>query len=185
MRIVQKVKLRPFRQYHVSVEVKTDNFRGTPEVKLLAGNSGLNYAVTFTPATTGAINKALLTITANNQTLFVGGTDPAYTASYSGLMAGETSAVLDAAPVCGVSVPHTAVGNYPILCSGAAYTDYSFSYVNGTLTVTYAHINVDINGVQQGTGADYAVGASDTHCDRRAAGLSVDYPTRNEHDPGQ
>ena len=43
MRIVQKVKLQPFRQYHFSVKVKTDNFRGKPEVKLLSGNNALNY----------------------------------------------------------------------------------------------------------------------------------------------
>src|SRR5439155_2098636 len=42
-RIAQKVKLHPFRQYHVSVLVKTENFRGAPEIKVLAGNSSLNY----------------------------------------------------------------------------------------------------------------------------------------------
>ncbi len=42
-RIVQSLKLRPFRQYHVSVRVKTKEFRGTPEVKVLAGNMSLNY----------------------------------------------------------------------------------------------------------------------------------------------
>ena len=43
MRIVQKIKLHPFRQYHVAVEIKTDNFRGSPEIKVLAGNSALTY----------------------------------------------------------------------------------------------------------------------------------------------
>lgn len=42
-RLSQKVKLTPFRQYHISVRVKTEEFRGTPEVKLLVGNRGLNY----------------------------------------------------------------------------------------------------------------------------------------------
>jgi hypothetical protein len=42
-RIVQALKLEPFRQYHFSVRVKTEQFRGTPEVKLLAGNRALNY----------------------------------------------------------------------------------------------------------------------------------------------
>ena len=133
----------------------------TPSGAVDDGNSGLNYAVTFVPVNSGVINTALLTITADNQSLFVGGTDPVYTASYNGFVAGETSAVLDTAPTCTVSVAHTAVGTYPIICSGAADNDYSFSYVNGTLTVSYAHINVDINGTQQGTGYDLAVGASD------------------------
>jgi hypothetical protein len=43
MRIVQKLKLHPFRQYHLSVRVRTENFRGAPEVKVLSGNSALNY----------------------------------------------------------------------------------------------------------------------------------------------
>src|SRR5438876_2908335 len=41
-RIVQKLRLTPFRQYHLSVRVKTQDFRGTPEVKVLAGNRALN-----------------------------------------------------------------------------------------------------------------------------------------------
>ena len=41
-RIMQKLKLTPFRQYHLSVRVKTQDFRGTPEVKVLAGNRALN-----------------------------------------------------------------------------------------------------------------------------------------------
>ncbi len=42
-RIVQKLRLTPFRQYHLSVRVKTQDFRGTAEVKVLAGNRALNY----------------------------------------------------------------------------------------------------------------------------------------------
>jgi hypothetical protein len=42
-RIVQKLSLSQFRQYHLSVRVKTQDFRGTPEVKVLAGNRSLNW----------------------------------------------------------------------------------------------------------------------------------------------
>jgi hypothetical protein len=42
-RISQKLALTPFRQYHLTVRVKTRDFRGTPEVKLLAGNRALNF----------------------------------------------------------------------------------------------------------------------------------------------
>ena len=37
-RVVQKLRLTPFRQYHFSIRVRTQDFHGTPEVKLLAGN---------------------------------------------------------------------------------------------------------------------------------------------------
>jgi hypothetical protein len=42
-RIVQKLRLAPFRQYHFAVRVKTQDFRGTPEVKVLAGGLSLNW----------------------------------------------------------------------------------------------------------------------------------------------
>ncbi|MEZ5302069.1 MAG: hypothetical protein R3F11_15705 [Verrucomicrobiales bacterium] len=44
-RLVQKLKLTPFRQYHIAVRVKTRDFTGEPEVKLLAeGGRSLNHA---------------------------------------------------------------------------------------------------------------------------------------------
>jgi hypothetical protein len=42
-RIAQKLRVQPFHQYHIAVRVKTDNFRGTPEVKVLADKGALNY----------------------------------------------------------------------------------------------------------------------------------------------
>ncbi len=44
-RIVQRVKLLPWRQYHFSVRVRTRDFRGQPEVKVLAADGGraLNF----------------------------------------------------------------------------------------------------------------------------------------------
>jgi hypothetical protein len=43
-RCSQKVKVSPFRQYHVSVRVKTQDFRGEPKIAVLAGNRGLHHA---------------------------------------------------------------------------------------------------------------------------------------------
>lgn len=41
-RITQKMKLQPFHQYHISVRVKAQDFKGTPEVKVLAKDA-LNF----------------------------------------------------------------------------------------------------------------------------------------------
>ena len=38
-RIVQKLRLHPWRQYHVSVRVKTQDFHGQPEIKVLPEKS--------------------------------------------------------------------------------------------------------------------------------------------------
>ena len=46
-RIVQKLRLQPWRQYHVSVRVKTKDFHGQPEIKVLpekAGDVSLQWA---------------------------------------------------------------------------------------------------------------------------------------------
>jgi hypothetical protein len=43
-RIVQKVKVKSFRQYHVSVRVKTKEFKAQAEIKVLVNGRPLNYA---------------------------------------------------------------------------------------------------------------------------------------------
>jgi hypothetical protein len=43
--------------------------------------------------------------------------------------------VVDTAPTCSVVGTHTALGTYPITCSGGLDNNYDFSYASGTLTV--------------------------------------------------
>jgi hypothetical protein len=82
-----------------------------------------------------AIAKALLTVTADDQTRDYGEPDPAFTFTYDGFATGEDESVLDTAPICEVKVEHDEGGTYPIACSGGAGANYDFSYVDGTLTV--------------------------------------------------
>jgi hypothetical protein len=42
-RLSQKFKLTPYRHYHVSVEIKTDDYTGKPEIKALSGDEQLNW----------------------------------------------------------------------------------------------------------------------------------------------
>jgi hypothetical protein len=42
-RMNQKLRLAPFRHYHVSVEIKTDDYTAKPEIKALAGQRSLNW----------------------------------------------------------------------------------------------------------------------------------------------
>jgi len=119
----------------------------------ISGPSGVNtgsgdsvsVTIDFTPwcgnaACTFFVPPYPLVVTANNQTITVGQPDPTFTASYSGFVLGDTSAVLDVKPVCSVSGPHSAAGVYTIICSGGSDTDYIFSsYMNGTLTVNAAN----------------------------------------------
>ena len=100
----------------------------------LAGEDAAKYTL-VQPTTTADITPAPLTVTAEGKTKTAGEPDPPFTFTYSGFVNGETSAVIDTPPTCGVSVPHTVAGTYPIVCSGGADNNYTFNYVNGTLTV--------------------------------------------------
>jgi hypothetical protein len=96
-----------------------------------------NYTVTINSGTL-TVNPAIVTITANNSTKVLNAPNPAFTPSYSGFVNGDTSSVLTSMPTCtSMATTTSPVGTYSITCSGAAATNYTFSYVSGTLTITY------------------------------------------------
>src|SRR5512143_586764 len=86
------------------------------------------------------VNKAVLSVTADNKSKVYGAANPALTASYSGFVLGDTTAVLSGtSPSLSTSATTTSpVGTYPINVTRGtlAAANYNFSYVNGTLTVT-------------------------------------------------
>lgn len=94
-----------------------------------------NYNVTLNIGTL-TVGSSTLTVTANNQTIAYGSPDPTFTFTYTGFAAGDDPSVINTPPTCTVSGPHTDVGTYPIVCSGASDDAYTFIYANGTLTVT-------------------------------------------------
>jgi hypothetical protein len=94
-----------------------------------------NYAVTATNGTL-TITPAPLTITANNQTIILGGT-VAPSASYSGFVLGQTSANLSGTLSCSATKGTGNVGSSAINCSGQSSTNYSIAFAPGTATVIY------------------------------------------------
>ncbi|TAN50020.1 MAG: hypothetical protein EPN21_09975, partial [Methylococcaceae bacterium] len=115
--------------------------------------SYVNGALTITPAP--------LTVTANAASKTYDGN--AYSGgngvSYTGLVNGETSAVLGGALAYGgTSQGAVNAGSYAITPSGLTSGNYSFSYVNGALTVSPAELTVGgsftvANKVYDGTAA--------------------------------
>ena len=95
-----------------------------------------SYNAATSAALPVTLTKAVLTVTANNQTISFGSPDPAFTFAYSGFVNSENATALTTEPTCTVSGAHTAVGTYPIVCAGGVAANYSFNYVNGTLTVS-------------------------------------------------
>ena len=73
-----------------------------------------------------------ITVTANNQTMVVNTALPAFT-----FTANPAMPALVTNPTCSTAATGTAIGQFPIMCSGAvASTGFVVAYVSGTLTVT-------------------------------------------------
>lgn len=79
---------------------------------------------------------APLSITADNKTRNQGDTNPTFTITYTGFVKGETSAALTTLPIANTMATTASMpGTYPINVSGAVSSNYSITYVAGTLTV--------------------------------------------------
>jgi len=96
---------------------------------------------TGTASGTLVIAKALLMVTANNASMAPGASVPALTASYSGFVPGDTVTVLSGSPAFSTTATSSSpLGNYPITVTQGtlAAANYTFTFVNGTLSVVQA-----------------------------------------------
>jgi uncharacterized repeat protein (TIGR01451 family) len=94
-----------------------------------------NYVVTDNPGIL-TITPAPLTITADDQTMFVGNLLPELTVTYNVFVNGDTEASLTTKPSASTTaVAGSPAGKYAITVSGAVDPDYHFEYVAGTLTI--------------------------------------------------
>ena len=128
------------------------SFVYTPAAGAVLGAGSQTLSVTFTPtdgvdyttATTTVpltVNKVNLTVTANNASRVYGTANPAFTPTYSGFVNGDTSAVLTGSPsLTTTATAASPVGSYTITAAAGTLSaaNYSFTFVNGTLTVTKA-----------------------------------------------
>jgi len=92
-------------------------------------------------AGTLTINPAVLTIAANNQTMTFGAPVPALTYTPAGFAGGDTAAVLSGSPQLSTTATSTSpAGTYTISIGPGtlAAANYTFSFVNGTLTIVPA-----------------------------------------------
>ena len=108
------------------------NFAGDTTFAASSGTASLTVA------------PAVLTVTANNASRVYGDPNPAFTFTISGFVNGDTAAVVSGSPSCTSAPPTTNVGTYPIVCTPGtlAAANYSFVFIDGTLTVTPAALTV-------------------------------------------
>lgn len=138
---------------------------GTAVITASQASDGNYPAVSMTQTLT--VNKASLTVTADNKTKFEGDPNPALTISYAGFVLGETSAVLLTQPTITTTATLSSLpGTYPITVSGTTAANYNVTHVNGTLTVqpkqsqtiTFNNLPVKTYG-----NADFAAGGTSTN----------------------
>ena len=120
---------------------KTVNITGLS----LTGAQSSNYTLTE-PTATASINKVQLTVTAPSPTVTYGDPVPTLTPTITGFVNGEGTGALSAQPIC--STTYTESSNagsaQTTSCSGAAASNYSFAYVNGTVTVNKANVTLTV-----------------------------------------
>ena len=110
-----------------------------------SGLSSSNYDITFTAGTL-TVNKATLTITADNKSVRYGEAAPEYTVSYSGFVNSETASVLGGfLNIACTYAQNDNVGTYVITPSGFSAQNYVINYVGGTLTVSLASLTLADN----------------------------------------
>ncbi|HYF76054.1 MAG TPA: MBG domain-containing protein, partial [Symbiobacteriaceae bacterium] len=117
------------------------------------GLSSTNYAITFADGTL-TITPAPVTVTAADAIRTYGAPNPAFTATYTGLVNGETPAGLGLAPTFSTTaVTASAPGTYPVTPGSLSSPNYTFAYVDGTLTITPAALTVTANNASRTYGA--------------------------------
>lgn len=101
-----------------------------------AAASAQNYSFTYEPGIL-TVDKAVLTVTADNKTKVYGTQNPDFTFKYTGFVNAESASVLQNPALASTEATTTTPsGTYPIVPYGATDENYAFNYVNGVLTIT-------------------------------------------------
>lgn len=119
----------------IKCEATTASPAGTYDIIIEKGDV-TDENVTFVNGTL-TIEKAPLTISADDKSKAYGDANPELTVSYSGFVNDETSDALTTLPsISTTATAESSVGTYDITASGAAADNYEISYVAGKLTIS-------------------------------------------------
>jgi hypothetical protein len=143
-----------------SISGSTLTITGAGSVTVTASQpgDGVSYAAATPVSVAFTVTKALLTVTANNASIVHGQTLPSFSATITGFVNTDTSAVVSGAATETTTATITSpAGTYPIAVAQGtlAAANYTFTFVPGTLTVTggaaqtitFPNPGTQINGV--------------------------------------
>ncbi len=119
---------------------------GAGTTNITASQAGNNDFAAANPVTQVlTVNKAPLTVIADNKTKPFGAPIPTLTATYVGFVYNDTPAEFTELPsITTTAVENSPVGQYPITVSGGISADYIINPVAGTLTITAIPPTIDI-----------------------------------------
>jgi hypothetical protein len=119
----------------------------------LSGQTAPNYSITHQNGTL-TIDPAPLLVAADNVRRAYGLTNPVLSATFSGLVNGEDTNVLDGSLALSTTADSLSpVGIYSIVPSGLTSTNYAIQFTNGTLTITPFALVVTANNSNRVYGA--------------------------------
>jgi len=138
---------------------------GTTNIRATQAGDGFYQPADVTQPLT--VNKATLTIKADDKSKPEGDPNPPLTVSYTGFVYGETQTVLTTpVTVTTTAVTSSPAGTYPITPSGATAANYNIVFANGTLTVSPRQTQtITFNALPTKTygNANFAAGATSTN----------------------
>lgn len=127
---------------HGSFSTATENSDVGTYAITQSGASAQNYVFEYESGTL-TVNKAPLTMTANNKSMTYGSQLPTLDAKYKGLKNNESKPAWVSEPVFTTTAnANSTVGNYPITISNAEAKNYQLTVNNGTLSVEKAPLTV-------------------------------------------
>ncbi|OJJ21664.1 hypothetical protein BKI52_14245 [marine bacterium AO1-C] len=101
------------------------------------------------------IHKKTLVVTANDQNRAFGDSNPTFSLTYEGFVNGDNEVVLDNPPIATTNAIISSIPEaYSIIASGGQDDNYSFNYVNGTLTIVKAAQVINLNPLPMKTTID-------------------------------
>ena len=108
----------------------------------LGGLTAANYSLTFSDGTLTVLPHAL-TVTVQPKTKIYGAADPVFTVSYAGFVNGESNTVLGGTLAFSRAAGENVAGSpYAVTPSGLTSTNYSVTYLNGTITINQAALTI-------------------------------------------
>ncbi|NMM50224.1 choice-of-anchor tandem repeat GloVer-containing protein [Marinigracilibium pacificum] len=153
----------------LSTSISTNSDAGVYDVTIVPGNDR-RYNLVYTNGQV-TVEKAELTFKADNKSRGYNQVNPTLTYTVSGFVLGQDKSVIDQLPQISTSATQSSnSGTYPITFTGGSDNNYTFKFINGTLTIAGQTASIQFADLVQ----DYDGTAKTVRVFTNPSGLSYD-----------